>query len=438
MITYLFEVSFSWLIFYLAYVLFLQQERFFGINRGYLLVALIGGLILPFLQIETTSTYLTPFPILLNEITVGVGQNIDISKQNNSWNFTDLLLFIYLIGVFIGAIRLFLSLQKLHNLYREGIIEHNRFYHLVKTNSIHSPFSFGHYLFISNNIPLNNKEYQYIIEHEVTHIRQKHTIDLLLVEVVSILFWFNPLVFLYRTALRDQHEFLADQAVLSHAPIKEYGQLLIEQSIPGLKIGLVNHLIYSQLKKRINMMTKKKQSNKTPYLRYALSFSAFFLVFWTVSCDKDIPKEEQEKITQELLTEKLTANKSPKELDKETITIAEKMPRFPGCEQNAGDEKSKKACADQKLLNFIYNNIKYPKKAKEDGTEGMVVVRFIVTQAGTLKDLAIMRSVSPECDAEIIRVIELMNKQGIVWTPGEQSGKLVNVTYNLPVRFKLQ
>ena len=415
MVAYLYEVSFSWLIFYLAYALFLQQERFFGVNRAYLLIALIGGLYLPFLQIETTNAYFPQLPILLNEITVGVGQNIVISEQNDLWGFSEILLSIYLIGVALGFLRFSLSLKKLHQLYKEGIIENKASYNLIKTNSIHSPFSFGSYLFISNNITLEDKEYQYIIEHEVTHIRQKHTIDLLLVEILAILFWFNPLVFLYRTALRDQHEFLADKAVLSHVPIKEYGQLLIEQSIPGLKIGLVNHLIYSQLKKRINMMTKKKKSNKAPYIRYALSFSAFLLVFWTVSCQKEV-----------------------KEVSEETFTIVEQMPRFPGCEDEAGDDSDKKHCADQKLLKFIYENIKYPEKAKEEETEGMSVVRFVVSNDGSIKDAKIVRSVSKECDVEVLRIIQLMNDQEIMWTPGKQKGKTVNVAYNLPVRFKLK
>jgi TonB family protein len=415
MVAYLFEVSFSWLIFYLAYALFLQQERFFGINRAYLLGALLGGLCLPFLQIETTNTYLTQLPILLDEITVGVGQNMGISEQSYNWNFVEILLGIYLVGVSIGFIRFALSLKKLYQLYKEGIIEDKIFYNLIKTNSIHSPFSFGRYLFISNNSTLNHKEYQYIIEHEVTHIRQKHTIDLLLVEILAILFWFNPLVFLYRTALRDQHEFLADKAVLSHVPIKEYGQLLIEQSIPGLKIGLVNHLIYSQLKKRINMMTKKKKSNKAPYLRYALSFSAFLLVFWTVSCQKEAAKETSE-----------------------THTIVDQMPRFPGCEDEIGDDKSKKTCADQKLLNFIYDNIKYPKEAKDAGIEGMTIVRFIVANDGSIKEPSVLRSLSKECDAEVLRIVQLMNDQELLWTPGKQEGKTVNVTYNLPIRFKLK
>jgi TonB family protein len=208
---------------------------------------------------------------------------------------------------------------------------------------------------------------------------------------------------------------LADKAVLSHVPIKEYGQLLIEQSIPGLKIGLVNHLIYSQLKKRINMMTQKKKSNKAPYLRYALSFSAFLLVFWTVSCQKEV-----------------------KEISEEALTIVEQMPRFPGCEDQAGDDSDKKSCADQKLLKFIYDHIKYPEKAKAEKTEGMSVVRFVVSNDGSIKDAKIVRSVSKECDAEVLRIMQLMNDQEILWTPGKQKGKTVNVTYNLPIRFKLK
>jgi len=121
MIIYLFEVSFSWLIFYLAYLFFLQQERFFGVNRAYLLVALIGGLGLPFLQIETTNTYLTPLPILLNEITIGTGQNIDRSTQSHLWNFSEIFLIIYLIGVFIGLLRFALFLKNYINYTKTGL-----------------------------------------------------------------------------------------------------------------------------------------------------------------------------------------------------------------------------------------------------------------------------------------------------------------------------
>jgi TonB family protein len=435
MITYLLEVSFSWLFFYLVYALFLRQEHYFGLNRSYLLIALIGGLCLPFLQIETTNTYLTQLPILLDEITVGVDQNIIISEQNHNWNLLEILLVVYLIGLSIGFVRLYISLQKLYQLYKEGLKEDRKCYTLIKTNSLHSPFSFGRYLFISNNSSLNPKEYQYIIEHEITHIRQKHSLDLLLIEALSILFWFNPLVFLYRTALRDQHEFLADQAVLNHVPIKEYGQLLIEQSIPGLKIGLVNHLIYSQLKKRINMMTTKKQSNRVPYLRYALSFSAFLLVFWTVSCQKDLSAEAPKQLSETLSSEKKT-DSAP--INEEIFTVVEEMPTFPGCEDMAGDYEGQKACADQKLLQFIYKNIKYPEAAQKAGLEGMVVVRFVVTKNGNIKDISAVRSLSEECDAEVTRVVQLMNDQGIVWHPGKKEGNTVNVVYNLPIRFKLK
>ena len=76
---------------------------------------------------------------------------------------------------------------------------------------------------------------------------------------------------------------------------------------------------------------------------------------------------------------------------------------------------------------FIYNNIKYPEKAKDDGTEGMAVVKFVVDTKGSIKDASIARSVSKECDAEVLRIMQLMNDQGILWTPGKQKGKTVKL-----------
>jgi len=162
-------------------------------------------------------------------------------------------------------------------------------------------------------------------------------------------------------------------------------------------------------------MTKKKQSNIAPYLRYALSFSAFLLVFWTISCQKETPKEVSN-----------------------TYTIVDQMPRFPGCEQITGDYESKKSCADNKLLEFIYNNFEYPKAAKDAGTEGVVVARFVVTSEGNIKDTSIVRSLTKECDAEVLRIVQLMNDQNILWTSGKQEGKTVDVVLNVPILFKLQ
>lgn len=118
-------------------------------------------------------------------------------------------------------------------------------------------------------------------------------------------------------------------------------------------------------------------------------------------------------------------------------TLVEQMPRFPGCEDFEGDNSEKKACADQNLLRFIYQNITYPDIARENGVEGMAVVRFMVTEYGTITDFKILRDPGSGCGREARRVMQLMNELPRRWTPGQQRGKKVRVIYNLPVRFKL-
>ena len=121
----------------------------------------------------------------------------------------------------------------------------------------------------------------------------------------------------------------------------------------------------------------------------------------------------------------------------DTWTSVDQMPRFPGCEDHAEEDLEKKKCADQRLLQFIYSHVKYPKIAIENGIEGMSVVSFVVTEYGTIRDIAILRNPGGATGEEALRVVELMNELPTRWTPGRQDGKDVRVKYNLPVRFKL-
>jgi protein TonB len=112
------------------------------------------------------------------------------------------------------------------------------------------------------------------------------------------------------------------------------------------------------------------------------------------------------------------------------------MPQFPGCtETNA---EAQKHCSNKRFLNFIYENLKYPKEDADKGIEGMVLLNFIVTAKGEIKDISAKKSLSKACDAEGIRVVELMNKKGIRWTPGRKDDKAVAVAFTLPLKFKLQ
>jgi periplasmic protein TonB len=128
----------------------------------------------------------------------------------------------------------------------------------------------------------------------------------------------------------------------------------------------------------------------------------------------------------------------PKEPEIEEIfKVVEEMPRFPGCE-NESTAEARKACADKKMLEFIYKNIKYPAIARENGVEGTAVITFVVEKDGTVADARVVRDIGAQCGTEALRVVNLMNEQNIKWVPGKQRGRSVRVQFNLPVRFKLE
>lgn len=121
----------------------------------------------------------------------------------------------------------------------------------------------------------------------------------------------------------------------------------------------------------------------------------------------------------------------------EIFKVVEEMPRFPGCE-DLGSNKEKAACAQQKLLEFIYANIEYPAVARENNVQGTVVVRFVVDEKGKVSGVEVLRDVGAGCGAEAARIVNLMNSMPERWTPGMQRGRPVKVYFTLPVKFVLK
>ena len=113
------------------------------------------------------------------------------------------------------------------------------------------------------------------------------------------------------------------------------------------------------------------------------------------------------------------------------------MPRFPGCEDQ-GSEEEKKACAQEKMLKYIYKNLKYPAIARENGVEGMAVIQFVVNEDGSVGDAKVVRDPGAGTGDSALKVVKGMNSLPEKWTPGKQRGRPVKVLYTLPVKFKLE
>ncbi len=120
------------------------------------------------------------------------------------------------------------------------------------------------------------------------------------------------------------------------------------------------------------------------------------------------------------------------------VIFAEQMPRFPGCEDLAGDKKAADKCATTELLKFLSSKLNYPALARENGVQGTVVIRFIVEKDGSLTEMEIVRDPGAGLGREALRVVNLMNQMEGKWTPGKQNARPVRVRFNLPVKFRLQ
>lgn len=116
--------------------------------------------------------------------------------------------------------------------------------------------------------------------------------------------------------------------------------------------------------------------------------------------------------------------------------IVEQMPRFPGCEGN-NNKREKQQCSTNKLLKFISSKLVYPTTARINKTEGLVVVKFVVTKKGDVEKIKILRDIGHGCGEAAVHVIESMNNMPKKWIPGRQRGEKVNVYFTLPIKFRL-
>jgi hypothetical protein len=124
--------------------------------------------------------------------------------------------------------------------------------------------------------------------------------------------------------------------------------------------------------------------------------------------------------------------------DDEIVSMAEKMPRFPACERTTLSEKAKDSCAQAKLLEFVYRNVRYPQEARSKDIQGTVYARFVVERDGLISSASVLKDIGGGCGAEVVRVLNLMDSVQIRWIPGMTEGKTKRVAISIPVKFKLQ
>ncbi|MEM6963382.1 MAG: TonB family protein [Bacteroidota bacterium] len=139
-----------------------------------------------------------------------------------------------------------------------------------------------------------------------------------------------------------------------------------------------------------------------------------------------------------LLFQNLSAQNEATTDEDKIFKMVSDMPRFPGCEVGVMTAEERKKCAENNLLRYIYANIQYPDSARAHGTEGKVVIQFVVEKDGLINDAKVLKDIGDGCGDEALRVVNLMREQQIRWRPGKQNDEPVNVSFTLPISFKLE
>lgn len=444
MTAYLLEVAASWAVFYGIYHLLLRAETFHRWNRWYLLSTLLLGLCVPLLDIDLLASEESP-AYLLQPITVGVQELeaivVTASQREQGVDFQAVAWCFYWLGVVVAMLRFGYGLWQIGRLYRAGELAPQQGYDLVTTDAPHLPFSFFDNLFWSKNFEVTEEERRSITRHEEAHIFQKHSYDVVLLELVAAFTWCIPFIYFYKKALKTTHEYLADAHVTVQGfDKKQYGRLLLRQSHPGMQVAISNSIFSSQLKKRIVMMTKTNSPQRAAmkYLAVLPALAVLLMAFSLKNSPLASPAELLDVQTVVTLEENLPAffanDTVPPAKTGEDIVFStpEIAPRFPGCEElDNASERSQ--CAQEKLFEFIFQNIKYPTEAKEKAIEGTVFVKFDVDKDGSILNPEVKRGIGGGCDEEVLRFVKTMPK----WIPGTQNGRPVKAQFNLPVKFKL-
>ncbi len=438
---YLFQVTMVWGLLYLFYYLFLGKETFFKTNRIYLLGVLVAGLVLPFVQAALQDAEVGLQVVRLPVITITNQETplLESAAQAPSFDLKYWLLVVYWIGVGVMSLRLlrdFIGLVWMIRGHRKERIDGLT---LVYINRDMAPFSFFNYLFVFDRDRFLEEEWGQILLHEKTHIDQLHSLDILFTEVLKIIFWWNPLTYLYQRSLREVHEYEADHAVKKQENMKQYGLLLMKQSLSGNQVAVANSFINSQLKKRIIMMTKKRSNSLAKY-KYAWTLPLLLMFIFVSFGNRVLAQKVAPKIASESLDTIFTVDPETYE---ETMRIVksvyyennmlDKIAILAGCE-SAGNLDAQRKCSTEKLLNDFNKEVKYPAKALTAGMEGEVLVMIIVDRNGDATYVT-PKDTEFSLGAEVIRAMHAAN---FIWRPAELGGKKVNVEFILPVKFVLE
>ena len=417
-LTYLLKATLLLAVFDAFFLLVMRRDGHFRFNRITLLAGSAVCLLLPLIRFRMNRP--TLYSEWLEPVVVAAGQGAEPSAAGAaggllpSWQAVVLLL--YLAGVLVTLGLYIRSYGSMFRLLRRTPGERRDGYtlHLVPREA--PSFSWLRHIVLGRN---DYERYPAILTHERAHVRYGHSVDLLLSSALTVLQWFNPLVWICRSELKLLHEYEADDFVLNQGiDATQYQLLLVKKAVGEKRFLLANGFNHAQLKNRITMMqTPTKAAWKKLFLLLLLPLlagSTLLLAERVTPATDVIPLAEEPVVApSEVLPE-------PPPEEPVKYSLLEAKPRF-----QDGDVGQ--------FSYWVNQNLKYPQEAVKDSLQGRVTLQFTIEKDGSVTDVRVLRGCAPILDKEAVRVVSQSPK----WTPGYVKGEPVRVVFNFPVVFQL-
>ena len=427
-INFVFESGFSLTIFTLVYLLFLRRETFFVLNRIYLLATVFFSILLPFVHFQVTSAMPS---VMLSEVTVtamryqNLLQTVTVygtkltSAVEQTIQSIGLIRLVYLSGTAIFVLLFLYRLFQISALILNNESEVINEIRIVKIDRDTTPFSFFSFVFF-NRSNAESQGMKEMLAHEMEHVRQGHSYDVMIFELLTIIQWFNPFIWLLKRSIRENHEFLADNGVLKpEVSSAAYRMLLLNSAFIQQPV-IANNFNYSLIKIRIKMITKIK-SSKAAALKLSMGVIATAALLLVFACENKKPVQNNIAAAKQTETIVNEEQKSPQADNEETFLVVEQQATFQGGDANA-------------FRDWVTKNLTYPDIAIKKGISGKVYVQYAVNSKGYVVDVKVVRGVDPSLDKEAVRVISSSPK----WEPAKQRGQKVKEQFTIPIAFQLK
>lgn len=289
-LNYLVEANICLIVFLGIFWLMLKNETDFGFKRIYILGGVMFSLIFPLIKIGGGES----IPSIGNVLSVYVLPEIVIGDQTQmEWGTTDssisvwqIFTWIYLAGILFFSLRLLLQFIRLWLLIKhaKSITKFER-YSIVESEIL-TPFSFFNYIFINRIDNLSAEDKAQIIKHEMVHVTKHHSVDIILIELVRILFWINPITHILKTVISNIHEFQADEKAVVDQDIQTYCSLLARMTLNSAGLSLANHFNKSLTLKRITMLKTVKKKMHT--WKVVSIISVMIGLFVAIACQDQV------------------------------------------------------------------------------------------------------------------------------------------------------